>query len=220
MTTPTTFDALREAQTALIRKALAGAVFLAPLSSTLPATLTTGASSALATLPTGYEDLGLISKDNALTWSRDIETNETTSWGFADPTRRDIVSDVTGLQFTAQETKLRTLELYEGVDLSAVTPDATTGEVAFSRPLRPATRYYRAFAIAVDGDGTDAIFIGRLLPRAMVSERGEQTWTDSGEIAYQMTLTATPDTTAGYSIRHFFGGPGWKSLLASMGFGS
>lgn len=216
--TATTFDALREAQTALIRKALAGALFLAPMSSTLPVSLTTGASSALNTLPVGYEDLGLISKENSLSWSRDIETNETTSWGFSDPTRRDIVSDVSGLAFTAQETKLKTLELYNNVDLSAVTPDATTGEVQFAQPTRPSTKYYRAFAIGVDGDGTDAIFVARSMPRAMVSERGEQVWSDGNEIAYQMTLTATPDTTAGYSIRHYFGGPGWKALLAAMGF--
>ncbi len=216
--TATTFDALREAHTELIRKTLAGAVFLAPMSTALPTSLTTGASSALNTLPTGYKDLGLISKENSLSWSRDVQNNEVTSWGFSDPTRRDIVSDVTGLQFTAQETNLKTLELYNNVDLSAVTPDATTGEVQFAQPTRPSTRYYRAIAIGVDGEGTDAIFVARSMPRAMVSERGAQTWSDSGELAYQMTLTATPDTTAGYSIRHYFGGPGWKSRLAAMGF--
>lgn len=216
--TATTFDALREAQTELIRKALAGALFLAPMSSTLPTSLTTGASSALNTLPAGYADIGLISKENSLSWGREVESNETTSWGFADPTRRDIVSDVSSLAFTAQETKLKTLELFNNVDLSAVTPDATTGEVQFAQPLRPSTKYYRAFAIGVDGDGTDAIFVARSMPRAMVSNRGEQVWSDGAEIAYQMTLTATPDTTAGYSIRHYFGGPGWKTLLAAMGF--
>lgn len=220
MTTPvpTTFDALQKKQVELIRKPLAGAVMLAPITADLPASLTTGATSDLATLPAGYKDLGLITKSDGLSWSRSVDVAETTSWGFADATRRDITSDVTTLQLTAQETNIQTLGLYHNVDMSTVTPDATTKEVAFSQPLRAASRYYRVFAISVDGVGADAIYIGRLLPRAMVSDIGDQAWTDADELAYQVTLTATPDTTAGYSVRHFFAGPGWAALTSKMGW--
>lgn len=215
---PTTFDALQNKQIELIRKPLAGAVMLAPITAALPAALTTGTTSDLATLPTGYKDLGLVTKADGLSWSRAVDTAETTSWGFSDPTRRDITSDVTSLQLTAQETNIQTLGLYNNVDLSTITPDVTTGEVSFSQPLRSATRFYRLFAISIDGVGADAIYIGRLLPRALVSDRGDQAWTDADELAYQLTVTATPDTAAGYSVRHFFGGPGWKALLTKMGF--
>lgn len=218
--TPTTFEALQKKQTELIRKPLAGAVMLAPVTAALPATLTTGTDSSLATLPTGYNDLGLITKADGLSWSRAVDSAETTSWGFSDPTRRDITSDVSSLQLTAQETNVHTLGLYNNLDLTTVVPDVSTGEVSFAQPLRAATRFYRLFAISVDGVGADAIYIGRLLPRAMVSDIGDQAWTDADEMAYQVTITATPDLTAGYSIRHFFGGPGWKALTADMGFGA
>lgn len=220
MTTPvpTTFDALQKKQVELIRKPLQGALLLAPDTVALPTALTTGTSSSLATLPDGFEDVGFITESDGLSWSRAVDVSETRSWGFSDPTRRDITSDVTSLQFTAQETNLQTLGLHHNVDLSAITPDATTGEVVFSQPLRPATRYYRLLAIMKDGVGADEIFIARLMPRAMVTDIGDQPWTSSGELSYPVTLTATPDTTAGYSVRHYFGGAGWKKLLGAMGW--
>ena len=179
-------------QIELIRKALAGSVFVADMTTALPASLTTGAEAELAALPDGYTDLGWMSKEDGATWSRESEVSEVTSWGSFEPTRRDINQDVTGLQVTAQETKLKTLELYNSVDLSAVAPDSVTGEVAFSQPTQPAPRYYRVLAIAVDGVGSDAIYLGRLLQRANITERGEQVWSDGDDpIAYQSPGTST-----------------------------
>ncbi|GGM75510.1 hypothetical protein GCM10012275_52750 [Longimycelium tulufanense] len=218
----TALSELQTLQNELIRKALQGSVFTAAESATLPSTLTTWNATdlqvELTPLPSGYTDTGHITKDDGLTWARATDIADVTSWGEITPTRRDITSDVTTLQFTAQETKLRTLELYNNVDLSAVTPTANTGEVAFSQASRPSTRYFRVFAINQDGSGTDAIWVGRLLPRAMVSEIADQQWVDGNEMSYQITLTAEVDSTAGYSVRHFFGGPKWKTLLTDMGF--
>jgi len=213
------YEALANKQVELIRKALAGSLFLAPMSATLPATLTTGAGADLTALPADFDDIGWVTKDDGLTWSRSTEVSEVTSWGSFDPTRRDINADMTGLNFTAQETKRLTLELYNNVDLSAATPTAITGEIAFSQPTRPSTKYYRAYGIFVDGSGADAIYVARLMPRASVTERGDQTWTDGDDaVGYPMTMSASVDSTAGYSVRHFFGGPGWRSLLVKMDF--
>ncbi len=52
----------------------------------------------------------------------------------------------------------------------------------------------------------------------MVSETGEQTGSEESELAYPLTLTATPDSTVGYSVRFLFGGPGWRAQLTKMGF--
>lgn len=213
------YEDIANRQASLIRKALAGSVFIAPMSAELPTSLTSGASSELAALPTDFNDLGWISKDDGVNWAREMEVSEVTSWGSFDPTRRDINSDVTSLTLIAQETNIHTLGLYNNVDLSAVTADATTGEVSFNSALRPSTKYYRVFAIFVDGTGEDTVYVARLLPRAMVSEVGEQVWSDGDDpVAYEITLTATPDEDAGYSIRHYFGGPGWKANLTDMGF--
>jgi len=211
-------SALKQAKNDLIRKALDAALCIAPIATAIPAALTSGASADLTALPTDWKGLGMVTKDDAYTWSRAVESTDTTSHGELEPTRTDINSDISSLAFTAQETNKRTLELFNNVDLTALTPTAVTGEVAFNNPPRPVTRYYRVMAVAQDGEGSDTIYIAKILPRAMVSEPGDQVWSDQNEITYPMTLTAKKDSTLGYSVRHIFGGPGWKSRLVAMGF--
>lgn len=211
-------SALKEAQADLIRKALDAAIIVAPTSASIPTAWTTTSAGTLIAQPTGFNGLGYVTKDDGITWSRDVSAEETTSYGSVTPTRRDMVSDTTTVSFTCQETNLQTMQLSYGVDLSAVTPTATTGEVAFSQPLSPSSGYTRLVAIASDGVGTDLVYVIRILARAQLSEVGDQTWSDSGVLGYPMTFTATPDNTLGYAVRHVFAGPGWKSRLVSMGF--
>ena len=207
---------IQKKQTQLIRKVQAASVFFAASNVAIPTAFTSGASADLTALPVDWEDIGLVTKEDAYTWARDVGMSETTSHGFVDPTRRDITSNVSSLAFSAQETKLKTLGIYHNLDLAAVTATAVTGEFTFSDPLTPGTRFHRIIAIGQDGAGTGTIYIIRVIPRAILSEPGEQAWSDEDELVYPMTLTATPDTTLGYSMRYVFGGPGWKSLLTDM----
>lgn len=217
--TTTTYDELKNLQSDLIRKALEGSIFLAPYTATLPIALTAGDGAGLLPLPDGYEDVGWCDKGDGATWSRSVDTSDVTSWGSAEPTRRDITKQSDGLKFTGQETKRSTIELYEGVDLSTVVPAATTGEITFDRPSRPATRYFRVFGLFQDGVGADAIYVAKLLPRANVTDSGDQKWTDGDDpVGYEVTLTANYDEVAKTSMRFFFGGPGWRSRLVDMGF--
>lgn len=222
MTTPTTttFAALQKKQQQLIRKTLEAAICFAPYATDLPTSLTAGADSALAPLPAGFEDIGLLDQGDGATWSRKLDQTTVNSWGFGDPTRVDLKSAVHGLKFTAQETKLQTLGMYHGVDLSAVTADATTGEVAFAAPARPANIFYRCVSIGVDGVGADEIYIGRIAPKVEVTDTDDIKETDGDDSAetYGITMNALFDSVAGYSMKFLFGGPGWKALLADMGF--
>ena len=93
--------------------------------------------------------------DNGATWSRNQENSEVTSMGYAEPTRTDVLSDVTGLAFTLQESKRIAFELYHGLDLSGVVTDAE-GNVVFDKASRPVKRKYRVIALGKDGDGPDA----------------------------------------------------------------
>lgn len=218
--TATTFAAMIDRNQGLVRKALTFAVFMAPYSATLPATLTTGGSSAPASLPTGFNDVGYLSKDDGASWTRDVNASEVGAVGSFDPVRRDITSDVSGIKFTALESKRQTFELAYNVDLSSgATPDATTGEVQFSQATQPSTTYYRLFAVAMDGAGSSAFYIGRLLPRVAVTEVAEQAWSETDPITYAITCTAFTDPTAGYAVRHFWGGPGWSAVNGASGNG-
>ena len=157
-------------------------------------------------VPAGYQSLGVIKKDGE-TWTRDQSTSDVTSHGYTEPTRRDITSDVTGLQLTAQESKLQTIELYNGVDLSELTTDAD-GNFMWDRPSRPSARDLRVLAVGKDGDGPDAVYLARWLPRAQVTGMGQQSWNEDTEVEYPLTLTAYVDQEFGTSFREIWGGPG------------
>lgn len=212
--------ALQQRKTELIRKTLNGSVWVAPTSAIAPASLTTGAAGDPTPIPADYVDAGYITKDDGVGFSRDVETSDTTSWGVSEPTRSDVVRDVDTVHWIMQESKKSSFELYYNVDLSGITADATTGEVSFVKGSGNSARYWRWFGIAQDGGGADAIYIGRFHPRMKMTAFGDQSWVDGTELQYDVTGTCYVDSDLGYATKFFWGGPGWKTLLADLGFTS
>jgi len=210
-----TFSDLRSADQSLIRKGLEGAVFVKRSEPSDTEIVALKDATGLLAVPPGYEDLGWITKDQGVSWTRDVETSDVTSLGAAEPTRRDIVSDVSGLQFTAQESKASVIGLYEGLDLSAAVQDAD-GNVSYDKPDRPASIYYRVLVLFKDGDGVDAVYFAKWLPRAQVTDRGEAAWNEDSELQYPFTLTSFVDATFGTSMRNMWAGP--AATLTAMGF--
>lgn len=216
------YDALKNKQAELIRKALDGSVFLAPVTADPIDNLTVAvvgppATIGLAPLPTDWDDLGWLTDDGAQ-FARDVSTSEVSSWGAITPTRTDVVSDSTSLTVTAQETKLLTLGLATGADLANIIADAATGEVRIAKPVRPKSRHYRALSLAVDENEFGEIYIARFLPRAKVSSYAEQSFAKSDDpITWGVTMVGEVDSDLGYSEEWLFGGAGWKGILADMG---
>jgi hypothetical protein len=225
------YEALKNKQTELIRKALDGSVFLSTDLSPASAidTLTTWVAAAvgppavpahveLAPLDPSYEDLGWLDTAGAQ-FSRDVSTSEVQSWGSVSPTRTDVTADTTTLSVTAQETKLLTIGMATGADMSAVKAAFQTGEVSIAKPTRAKSRHYRALSLAVDQGDAGEIYLGRFLPRAKVNGYSEQSFGGGDDpITWGVTLVGEEDSDLGYSERWFFGGPGWLALLDDMGF--
>jgi hypothetical protein len=219
------YEALKNKQSELIRKALEGSVFINPdltgaSAITNLTTYTAGPPAVidLAPLPTGYDDLGWLTNDGAA-FSRDVSTSEVTSWGSVSPTRTDITSDTTTMSVTAQETKLLTIGLATGADLSAAVAALNTGEVSIAKPARPKSRHYRVLSLAVDLGDAGEIYIARFLPRAKVTGYSEQSFGGGDDpITWGVTFTGEEDSDLGYSERWIFGGAGWNALVEDMGF--
>jgi hypothetical protein len=223
------YEALKNKQSELVRKSLDGSAFIAPVSADPIDVLTEYHAAVvgppavpayvdLAELPEGYDDLGWLTADG-MAFSRDVSTSEVTSFGSVSPTRTDVTSDTTTLSVTAQETKLLTIGLATGADLSATLAAFQTGEVKIVKPARPKSKHYRALSLAVDqGDGGE-IYIARFLPRAKVSGYSEQAFSNGDDpITWGVTFTGEEDSTLGFSEAWFFGGAGWLALLDEMGF--
>lgn len=211
------FSALSDKKQELIRKAKDGSVFVGPISTTLIATLTDGSGSDLAALPTGMVDIGYTTTDG-VTFGRTTDLSEIRSFGSVEPTRTDITNDTITMSVAGQETRLETIGLYTGSDYTTIEADSTTGEVSIAKPDRPSFRYYRVLGLFVDDGDAGEIYFGRYMPRARVTEIGEQQFTDGDEaVTYPLTFTGYKDSSAGYSHKWFWGGPGWEALLTQMG---
>lgn len=223
------YEALKNKQTELIRKALDGSAFLAPVTADPIAALTTytppvtgppavPAIIDLAPLPTEYDDLGWLSTDG-MQFSRDVTSSEVTSFGSVSPTRTDITADTTTLTVTAHETKLLSIGLATGADLSAIQAAFQTGEVSIAKPTRPKSKHYRVLSLAVDQGDAGEIYIARFLPRAKVTSYAEQSFAGGDDpITWGVTFTGEEDSDLGYSERWIFGGAGWNALVLDMGF--
>lgn len=217
------FKALAKRQAELILKPQAGLIAVASEDTVLAPDfkLTTGGlSGAPITLTelTDYEQLGWVSKNDGFTFSSDTETEDVESFGSVEPTRTDIVRDVTTAQFTPQETNRIVLEMYYNVDLSALTPDNGTGEVGFNQAVEPSTTYRRMIFLSKDGKAGSEIYMAKIMPRASVTAKADQQHGAGAELSYGMTVTAKVDDELGYSVRNVFAGPGWAKQLVKMGF--
>lgn len=198
-----------------VRKVLEMAIFVKPWEAADTAITSIYAATGGLTIPTGYLPVGMVTKDDGASWSRQQDSSDVMSYGYAEPVRRDITSDVTSLAFTMQESKKTAMELYHGLDLTTVATD-TDGNFYFDKASRPVQRKYRVLAIGKDGDGPDAIYVARWLPKAQVTENGDQAWSEGDEVKYPATFTAYTDSTVGTAFREIWGGPGLDH--AAMGF--
>ena len=198
-----------------IRKILEMAIFVKPVEDADEAITAIWKNTGGLTVPAGYLPVGVVTKGDGASWTRDQETSDVESYGYAEPVRRDITKDVVGLAFTMQESKKTAMELYHGLDLSTVTTDSD-GNFFFDKASRPVQRRYRVFALGKDGDGPDAIYLARWLPNAQITEAAEQAWSEGDELKYPSTFTAYTDTKFGTSFREIWGGPGLDH--EAMGF--
>lgn len=212
-----TFEQLANWKPSLIRRPNKGFVLIGDDDATIPASFTSGVSAEFQSL-SDFESLGLTSRDAPPSWTPEVESNDIEAWGALEPPRTDIISRSMSVSTTLIQTSRRSLELYSGLDLSTVTADATTGELQWNDPTSPDTRYHRLIFGMVDGAGDDLIYILRILPRAIVTSVGEQSWSQEGGLVYNITWAAKIDEALGYSVKNVMCGPGVAAILDDMGF--
>ncbi|HEV3309958.1 MAG TPA: hypothetical protein VG815_05535 [Chloroflexota bacterium] len=204
----------------LIRKGLSGGIFIAPVTSAAitKSNLFDPTTGALVNpLPAGYRDLGFLSTAGAV-FARTAKTTDIDSWQSDSHTRTDIISDVTTITITPQETNQSTIGLFLGVDASTITP-GVNGAYEVDRPAISIPRYYRVLALAVDTTTNGEIVYGRFLPRALVTAFASQTMANAATpLEFGVTITGYLDSVLGYPEAFLFGGEGLPALQVDMGF--
>lgn len=209
-----TIDEMRNLKDGLIRKMVSGgAVLLAPIDAPAPENFTEGSG---LTKLTDFSGLGRLAKDGAPVFKVDEGSEDVETWGEIEPSRRDYTSRTLTVEWTCQDTRREVLEVLARRSLSDV-DIADNGEFSFTDPSKPGTVYYRAMLIGADGDGDDAVYFGRFLPKVNITV-GEEDWNPGAAAVYPMTATAFVDGELGYSSKRFYGGPGILKRLNAMGF--
>lgn len=215
-----TFSSISDLNQSLVRKALTGSLFVAPITADaitrtnlFSAGPTPPAGELAATLPTGYSDGG-ITTDEGIRFARSQENDTVTGWQYLEPVREDRTSDTETLQVDFEETKKTTIELYTGADLSAAT--LVNGAISIQKPKLPTDRYFRLLALAVDNVNGKEFYAAVHYPRCKVSGWADQAFAKGGALQWGMTFTAYVDPILEYSKDTIFGGPGYKELAAAM----
>lgn len=200
----------------LVRKALAGSLFVGPFDTAAAVTTTDlfGADHTLAALPAGYTDAGLTT-DEGIRFARSQESEQITAWQRLEPVREDPTSDSETLQVDFLETNKASIELFTGADLSAVTYD--NGALSIQKPELPTARYFRLLALAVDNIDGDEFYVARFYPRCKVTGWADQAFAKGGGLQWGMTFTAYVDNALGYSKDDMLGGPGFAAVAEEMG---
>jgi hypothetical protein len=219
MTTTTYETELGKNQPDNMFKALGGLIYKAATSVAIPTAFTTGSSADLLQLdPALWTPVGLLAQKDGITFGRSLKQDDESSWGYDEPTRSDITQDISTAVFNMQEVNRATQELYDFVDLSAVTPDATTGEIGWNKPQLVTPVYHRLIYIGVDGAGTDRRYRIKIMPKGQITAVKDEAWNQTAATSFPVTVTAKVDPALGYSVRTVLAGPGQLSRNTAAGF--
>ncbi|MBD8019390.1 hypothetical protein [Brevibacterium gallinarum] len=176
-----------------------------------------GADGQLIPLPEEYQPLGMITKDDGVTFSSEFDSEGVEAHGYLSEVREDPTSQERTFQVNALESNRITLQEAHGIDLSTVSLDAD-GNLVFDEPEIPIRQFGRIVAIGSDGAGVGEYFMGRWYPRVKVNSIDDLVWSMTDPLSYNLTYKAFPDPQLGISVRHLWAGAGFKASAERAGF--
>ncbi|MBM7795838.1 hypothetical protein [Pseudoglutamicibacter cumminsii] len=217
-----TFDELHtEAhRRSLIRKAVKSVAFIRKKDAdNKPIESIFGSDGSLLDLKSeGWLPIGLVT-DDGYTFGRDTNVDDITSHGFANPTRKDVVSVERSVTTTIQEYGKRHVEeLIQGADFSGVKQNAKTGEIVTDEQDLPTPGAYELLVIAMDGPVDQRWYLGKFFPSVQLSEASEEAWGKEGAIERELTFDVFSDEELGFPVRHFIGGPAASASKDILGY--
>ena len=169
------------------KPATAGAIFVAPVGTTLP-------TDAVTALDAAFKALGYVSEDG-LTNSLSIESENIKAWGG---------DTVLPLQTSVEDTFSYTLieSLNADVLKTVYGSDNVTGTLSTGIGVKVNADDHEQHGWVVDMNMRDGGVKRIVIPSASITSIGEITYRDNEAIGYNLTLTAVTDSTGTYHYEY------------------
>lgn len=210
----TTWDALFQGRSDLVRKALYGSVLVQDYTAAAalafaswnPFDADTGL---LTTLSANWVDLGYLTEDG-IEFGKSVDFADTTGWQTRDKLRSDATSDQDTASMTFLETKPQIEAIYNSLPLADM-PTVGATNYSYEKPAVPALLFRSVLFIGVDGAGDQVEYVVRLWPRCLMTGPDNVTWNASSEASWPMAFQPYPDAVAGFASKTWRDGPGHRA---------
>jgi hypothetical protein len=211
-----TWDSIFPGNPAYVRKALYGSVLVMDYSAAnsfatySPFDPTTGLLSSTLLTSDGWTDIGYLD-ENGVEFTPNYTTADTMSFQTRQPLRTDVTADTEQAKITALQSTPVTDCLYNSIAVASAGVLGGAGYVV-TKPKVPSVVPRSLLFLGVDGGAGSYIFEAKLYPRALMVKPDKQDWVAKTEIQVPLTFQAYPDAVAGYSVKRFRDGPGWRAM--------
>lgn len=210
-----TWDSIFPGNPALVRKALYGSALVQDYSASnafatySPFDPTTGLLSSTLLTTDGFQDCGYLD-ENGAEFTPQYTTADVLSWQTRQPLRTDVTADTEQAKITALQSTPLVDCLYNNLPLSGAGSLGAAG-YAYAKPKTPSIVYRSLLFLGVDGSAGNFSFVATLYPRALMVKPDKQDWVAKTEIQTPLTFQAYPDPVAGFTLKRFRDGPGWRA---------
>ena len=170
------------------------AILAAPFGTTIPTSLVDETGSLIA-LPTGWFSFGEIQKAAGVSMAPELSLTGPEGYG-SRGRRRDLVeSENYALEFTAQEARLKMLDLAMDIDTENAVINAGQTDIRFGKRKSAKLPEYSVIAIALDGDAdeTGDVYPYFIYPRMVNSSRSSLSMTETNIIEWAITMNLKED---------------------------
>lgn len=170
---------------------IGGAVYRAPLGTTLP-------TDASAALDEAFADMGYVSEDG-VTNSNTIESDDVKAWGG---------DTVLALQTDKTDTFALTLieSMNENVLKAVFGDDNVTGTFSTGITVKANASEQDEAAWVIDMIARGGAKHRVVIPSGKISEIGDVTYSDGDAVGFEITITAVPDTTGNSHYEYIVAG--------------